>query len=202
MSTNVHANITPLHKVPAPEPDTSQPLIAAVVNDDLEKLKSIASDLTDDELINRHDASNNSALIWAAELGKIDSVSFLANDSRVDLLKRGYLGNTALSRAARRGHLEIAKVLLDAANTRSAYAETAPYLGGCVMANICNDKLQFPMHFAGFKKNVDIVKLMLRYQCCTYVRDRKGRTPKEDTSLQEVKDLIDAARDGEFSPPI
>ena len=202
MSSNVHANIKPLHKVAPPEPDLEVPLIAAVVNDDVDALKKLADDLNDGawQTMNlQHDVSGNSALIWAADLGKVACAEFLANDSRVDLLKRGFLGNTALSRAARRGHVQIAKILLDAANKRSAYYETAPYLGGSVMANICNDKLQYPMHFAGFKKHVDVVKLMLEYHCCSYVRDRKGRTPKEDTSLQEVRDLIDAARKDEFS---
>ena len=57
--------------------------------------------------------------------------------------------------------------------------------------NICNEKLQFPLHFGAFKKHPDVVKTLLESgKCDTMVKDRKGRTPLEDTSVQEIKEMI------------
>ena len=57
----------------------------------------------------------NTPLIEAADHGHADAVRCLLEHSpTVNLNERGYLGATALSRAARRGHTEICDLLLSA----------------------------------------------------------------------------------------
>ncbi len=56
---------------------------------------------------------------------------------------------------------------------------------------ICNEKLQYPLHFAAFKKHADVVKVLLESgKCDTLVKDRKDRTPAEDTSVEETRNVI------------
>jgi len=89
---------------------------------------------------------------------------------------RGHLGNTALGRAARGGHSECVKILLERED---------------IDANIANEKKQFPLHFGAFKKRPEVVKVMLESgKCDTFVEDRKGRTPAEDTSVEEIRNMI------------
>ena len=90
--------------------------------------------------------------------------------------KRGYLGNTALSRAARGGHLECVINLLKMPN---------------IDPNIANDKMQYPLHFAAFKRKPEVVKALLdSKKCDSMVLDRKGRTPAEDTSDENIRKMI------------
>mmetsp|Transcript_3986 Transcript_3986/g.7655 ORF Transcript_3986/g.7655 Transcript_3986/m.7655 type:complete len:131 (-) Transcript_3986:1709-2101(-) len=90
---------------------------------------------------------------------------------------RGYLGNTPLARACRGGHLLCVELLLLKRND--------------VDPNICNDKMQYPLHFAAFKKYPEVVRVMLeRGKCDTMVMDRKGRTPADDTSSEEIRQMI------------
>ena len=57
--------------------------------------------------------------------------------------------------------------------------------------NICNEKMQYPLHFAAFKKHPEMVQLLLQSgKCDTMVKDRKGRTPAEDTSVDEIRNTI------------
>merc|ERR1712110_1304710 len=92
---------------------------------------------------------------------------------------RGYLGNTATARAARGGHLSCVKLLLG--NERE----------NGVDPNICNEKKQYPLHFAAFKNHPEVVRVLLDSGLCdTLVQDRKGRTPAEDTSVGAIRDMI------------
>jgi hypothetical protein len=51
--------------------------------------------------------------------------------------------------------------------------------------------MQYPLHFAAFKKKHDVVKVLLESKKCdTMVLDRKGRTPAEDTSDESIRSLI------------
>jgi ankyrin repeat protein len=51
--------------------------------------------------------------------------------------------------------------------------------------------MQYPLHFAAFKKHPQVVRVMLESgKCSTTVVDRKGRTPAEDTSLEEIRQMI------------
>ena len=119
MSTQASKIVTSLPKVPAPVPDVqNNKLLAAVVDDDLASLQAVAEN---DEIIDEPDEWHNSPLIWAAELGKAEIVEFLGKHKKVDIHRRGYLGNTALSRACRRGHTEVVRILLDAADEKSAF---------------------------------------------------------------------------------
>ena len=74
-----------------------------------------------------------------------------------------YTGATALCRAARAGHEDVVKCLL----------------GAGANPNICNEKLQYPLHFAAFKKKENTVDVLLNFNANALVLDRKGRTPAE-----------------------
>uniref|UniRef100_A0A7S3K6X2 Uncharacterized protein n=1 Tax=Aureoumbra lagunensis TaxID=44058 RepID=A0A7S3K6X2_9STRA len=118
-------------------------------------------------------------LIWAANAGQIKVVDALLNTEKVDVNDKGYIGATAVSRAARNGDLQVLSRLLKVPG---------------INLNIPNDKLQFPLHFAAFKKHRDAVKLLLEAGASTTVLDRKGRTPAEDTSDPDIRADILAAR--------
>ncbi len=64
--------------------------------------------------------------------------------------------------------------------------------------NVCNDKLQYPLHFAAFQRHRGCVKVMLDADADTTVKDRKGRTPAEDTKDVVIRDAILAARKGDI----
>lgn len=117
--------------------------------------------------------TGNTPLIWAADMGHIGAVTLLL-DAKVSLDVRGYLGATALCRAARRGHLPVLKALL---------AKGAD-------ADIPNMKLQYPLHFAAFKRKPDVVHELVRHGANVLVLDRKGRTPAEDTSDEDIRSQI------------
>jgi hypothetical protein len=162
-----------LKKYPTPRP-SSESCIAASQGD-VESLKAILkSNANNVQVLNEPDSSSeNTPLIWATENGHLETVRMLV-DSGVDLDTRGFLGATAISRACRSGHCDILSLLLER--------------GGD--PNICNDKMQYPMHFAAFKKKKDAVTLLLKYNADTFVLDRKGRTPAEDTSDENIRTLI------------
>lgn len=123
------------------------------------------------------DDSGNTPLIWAAEAGKLDVVKYLL-DQNVDTSARGFLGCTAILRATRRGHIPVLQALLDA---------------NCD-CNIPNSKMQSPLHFAAFKKIPEAVELLLKHGANSYVLDRKGRTPAEDTSDETIRKRIKDSR--------
>eukprot|EP00404_Azadinium_spinosum_P023371 CAMPEP_0180621706 /NCGR_PEP_ID=MMETSP1037_2-20121125/35290_1 /TAXON_ID=632150 /ORGANISM="Azadinium spinosum, Strain 3D9" /LENGTH=243 /DNA_ID=CAMNT_0022641897 /DNA_START=8 /DNA_END=737 /DNA_ORIENTATION=- len=179
-----HLSSIPKAKRPfAPTADESEHFlaIALAVSGDVEGLGRLAANLEGGSL-DVPDGSGNSPLIWAAEHNQVEVVEYLltlGEKPTVDLARRGYLGNTALSRACCRGHTDIVRLLL----------ERDPSL-----AKIPNDKLQYPMHFAAFKQKIGALEVLLeeKYGLDTLVVDRKGRTPLEDTSSEEAKDLIRA----------
>jgi ankyrin repeat protein len=121
--------------------------------------------------------TGNTPLIWAAEMGHIGAV-WLLLDAQVPLDVRGYLGATALCRAARRAHLPVLMALL---------AEGAN-------ADLPNLKLQYPLHFAAFKRKPEIVTALEQHGANVSVLDRKGRTPAEDTSDEDIRNEIKRAQ--------
>ena len=130
-----------------------------------------------------NDDGTNSAIVWASERGFVDSVKTLvAGMVDVDgvlIDKKGYMGATAVSRAARHGHAEILDVLLAAGAN----------------PNIANNKIQYPLHIAAFHNHMDAVNVLLKWNADTNVLDRKGRTPAEDTDgNKEIRDAILSAR--------
>jgi ankyrin repeat protein len=90
---------------------------------------------------------------------------------------RGFLGSTALCRAARRGHVDVLKLLIQA---------------GADM-DIPNDKMQYPLHFAAFKENEECVNVLLESGANLNSLDRKGRVPAQDTKNEHIRDIILAA---------
>jgi len=57
------------------------------------------------------DPTGNNPLVWAADKGQAQMAGFLLEQG-VDANHRGFMGNTALARAARGGHAECLRVLL------------------------------------------------------------------------------------------
>ena len=155
-----------------PTPENSSPAGVAAAADDVAALDALpAADLV------ATDASGNTPLVWAAVAGAEAAARRLV-ETGASLDARGYLGATAVNRAARGGHACVLKVLLDAGAD----------------PDVPNDKLQSPMHFAAFKKKPDCVELLLKAGASTYVLDRKGRTPAEDTSDEAIRATIIGSR--------
>lgn len=136
-------------------------------------------------------AGHNTLLIWASNAGQTEFVSKLLqkisddednnNNSMVQnyINHRGYLGATAINRASRYGYNAVLELLLQ-------------YGGN---PNIPNNKMQYPLHFAAFKKNPETVKvLLLSEKINMLVLDRKGRTPDQDTSDETIRQMILDAR--------
>ena len=135
--------------------------------------------------LNRPDSSSNTPLIWAADAGKVGAVRYLLSVPGINVNHRGYLGSTAICRASRRGYSEIVRILA---------------LEGGANMEIPNLKLQYPLHFAAFKKMTEAVDALLECGADTMVLDRKGRTPAEDTSDETIREKILAARTRALGP--
>ena len=167
-------------KHPPPVPVTELDIASA--NSDIDGIKKCL--LTSQENVDgdeKNALGRNSALIFAADSGCLEGVELLIQDANGDMSKLnalGYLGATAVSRAARRGMSEILELLLKAGAN----------------PNLSNDKMQYPMHFAAFNNHTECVKILLKYDASTYVLDRKGRTPAEDTKDVEIRELILSSR--------
>jgi phosphoglycolate phosphatase-like HAD superfamily hydrolase len=161
-----------LHKRPTPVPSIQSCSLAAEGNYEL------LSGLPANEL-DADDEYGNSAIIYAANNGHIKVVKFLMTHEGVDLNRRGYLGNTALSRAARNGHADIVHTLIT---------------DGRLNPDIPNDKWQYPLHFAAFKKKSEVVDVLIAGGANPLSLDRKGRTPAEDTSDENIKSVLIRAR--------
>ena len=162
---------TNLHGQPVPQPVSD--LARAAADGDAKTLDSLLSSGAGREA-GEPDGSGNTPLIWAAETGHVEAVNLLLDVPGIDVNHRGYLGATALNRAARRGHSEILKLLIRAGAD----------------LNMPNDKLQYPLHFAAFKQNAEAVEILLEHGANTRVLDRKGRTPAEDTRNEAIRDRI------------
>ena len=166
-----------LKKFATPQPSTAA-AVAAATGD----TTHLASSPWQDLLV--ADDCGNTPLVWCADKGQHDALKLILevvereNPSTVN--NRGYLGNTALARAARGGHLQCVISLLSASQ---------------INPNIANEKLQYPLHFAAFKRHPAIVEALLSSKLCdTMVLDRKGRTPAEDTSDAAIRAMIVESR--------
>lgn len=170
----------PLKKYEVPKP--SEPVTIAAAAGDLEALLRY-----DRQDLEKPDATGNTPLIWAADAGRAQAVELLllqlqktndgTNDGAFNVNARGYVGATAVCRAARRGHLDVLRLLV------AAGADL----------DIPNDKLQYPLHFAAFKEHPEVVEFLLNSGANTRVLDRKGRVPAEDTKCEKIRDRILAA---------
>jgi HAD superfamily hydrolase (TIGR01549 family) len=166
---------SPLKKYPVPTP--SNPTTCAAVEGSIQGMVS--------DHLHTPDESGNTPLIWAADAGHAHVVEHLlgllqesssSGSSSIDA--RGYLGTTALCRAARRGHSQVLELLLQAGAD----------------PNICNDKMQYPLHFAAFKENMEAVQVLLAHKTTNLrVLDRKGRIPADDTKSDDIRNTILAA---------
>ena len=151
-------------------PTASTPLAIAAWTGDMGALRG-----ADRVTLSYCDESGNTPLIWAGSAGQTEAVLFLVK-AGVDVNHRGFMGNTALSRAARGGHVECLRILLSSPD---------------IDVNIGNEKKQFTLHFAAFKKQRECVRMLLGSgKCDLKVVDRKGRTPDQDTSDEEIRSMI------------
>jgi len=163
-----------LLKYDTPTPTTEAAIAAAA--GDLEALATFTIDQ-----LNEQDETQNTPLIWASDAGQENVVRFLLLEKKrqkktmIDLdVRGGYLGATAVCRAARRGHTEILKLLA---------------AGGADL-DIPNTKLQFPLHFAAFKEHPEAVEALLEHGANPRVLDRKGRVPARDTKNVSIRDRL------------
>ena len=175
-----------LPKLAPPQPTTDWAKAAATGN--VATLQRLLLEQEQDEetalagMIDPLDPNNgNTALIWAVEYNQIHVVTFLLQHygtHGIHINHRGYLGNTALSRAARHGHVPMLQLLLDA--TKMTNGNNNHHHNNnhhAINVNLPNDKLQYPLHIAAFQQHVDIVQLLLEHGANPLVLDRKGRTP-------------------------
>lgn len=175
------ANQHPLHGSPPPQPQSE--LCVAAANGNIDAVYSLLENDSNDK---PEEANGNTALIWACETGNAEIAKILlecraknvSDDKELAsyVNHRGFLGATALNRASRRGHTNILKVLLDLYNN--------------VNMDLPNSKLQYPLHFAAFKKNPEALQYLLEKGANPWVLDRKGRTPLEDTSCETCKSML------------
>ena len=157
-----------LNAFDAPTPST--PLAIAASTGDIGALRG-----ADRDTLSNSDETGNTPLVWAGTAGQTEATLFLV-EAGVDVNHRGFLGNTALSRAARGGHVECLRALLSSPD---------------IDPNIGNEKKQFTLHFAAFKKQRECVRALLDSgKCDLTVVDRKGRTPDQDTSDEEIRAMI------------
>ena len=165
---------SPLLKYDAPVPSTTA--CKAAVQGDVTVLQSLSME----EIIAVCPQTGNTPLIWAADAGNSKAVEFIlenVRDDRSHLNICGYLGATAVSRAACRGHSGCLRLLVEnGANI-----------------DICNDKMQYPLHFAAFKEHLDCIRVLLEFNANTLVLDRKGRTPSLDTKNEEIRRILEGA---------
>lgn len=160
-------------------PVPSTPACIAACNGETGALSSLSA-----EDLLMADACLNTPLIWAADGGHTAALEVILEAvERRDpaaVNARGYIGNTAIARAARGGHVDCVRALLKA---------------GQINPNLANDKLQYPLHFAAYKRHTSVVEAMLQSGLCdTTVIDRKGRTPAEDTKDEAIRDMILTSR--------
>lgn len=170
----------PLLKYPAPQPLT--PAAKAAFEGDIVTLISLSA-----QEQHAPDDTGNTPLVWASDAGHVEIVKLLLlNESgNGNINIRGYLGATAVCRASRRGHVQVLKLLLE--HNKNAKSNTSVVRAD---PNVPNIKMQYPLHFAAFKRNKQAVSILLDYGANTMVMDRKGRTPAEDTSDTSIREMI------------
>ena len=170
------------HAAPAPASPASQ----AAARGDAVALAALAA-ADPGALVAADSASGgfagNTPLIWAAEGGSVEAVAVVlaacaalnaaagctaatGSSGRLFLNHQGFLGATAVSRAARRGHADCLAALL------AAGADP----------DLANVKLQAPLHFAAFKRHPACAAALLAAGASPLALDRKGRTPGQDTA--------------------
>jgi phosphoglycolate phosphatase-like HAD superfamily hydrolase len=167
---NLHSQLLASSGVPkAPVPMPTCAAATAAVADDVSALQSMGRD----SLAAPCPTTGNSPLIWAADAGNLRAVQALLS-AGVSLDHQGYLGATAVCRAACRGHTRVLESLLEAGAS----------------PDVANAKRQFPLHFAAFKRHPEAVGVLLERGANPLVLDRKGRTPAEDTSDGSIRGRI------------
>ena len=102
-----YEDVEKLKKYPKPEPTTEAGI--AALSGDVDKLKVLHGEGRIWEVCE----SKNTPLVWAAEGGSVEAAKFLLEvGGEGGGNERGYLGANAVVRAARRGELDVLKVLV------------------------------------------------------------------------------------------
>ena len=164
---------------PTPAPKPVSTAAKAAYNGDVDAIRRLPKG----ELIAK-DEGGNTPLIWASEAGHTRVVEFILEQTQEEpahhqhINEKGFRGSTAISRAARHGHVSIVKLL----TKQSA-----------LNANLPNSKLQYPLHVAAFRQHSTIVQYLLRAGADPHVVDRKGKTPLADTKCSKTQELLRSA---------
>lgn len=142
VSSLTHPGLHEKRDAPVPCGDAA----TAAAAGDVHALGAIAQ-----ESLVQADASGQTPLIWAADVGSLPAVELLLSTEGIlsSVNAKGFQGATAVSRAARRGHDDCLKALL-----RHGADPSIP-----------NDKLQYPMHFAAFKLKPSTVRRIESLPC-------------------------------------
>lgn len=200
-------SIGSLPKVHAPQGPQSKLGIAAAAGDTEGMRILLGWESVDAADINEVDQSGNTVLIWATDRNQQEAVRLLLSLGNLALDHRGFLGATAVCRAARRGYGRCGVHVFGErpANNWCSLASlhrhppppspnTDPILKLLLQAganpNIPNEKLQYPLHFAAFQKHTSTVKLLLEHGANPRALDRKGRTPAQDTSDETIREIL------------
>jgi len=167
-----------LPKYTRPEPGSAASVAAAAGNvSALAGMSAAELGAHDDDA--RSPTHGNTPLIWAADAGHAAAVHAILSKLDAgdvgDVNARGFLGATAVARAARGGHTDALSALCAVPG---------------IDLNMPNAKLQSALHFAAFKRHKAAVSVLLEAGASTRALDRKGRTPAEDTDVAEIREMI------------
>ncbi|XP_057815119.1 ankyrin repeat-containing protein NPR4 [Cryptomeria japonica] len=126
----------------------------------------------------------NGNVFIAAKDGNIDAIKKLHGQNPCQLKEVTYEDNTALHIAAREGHLEVVKWILQ--NVKD-----------CCMSRARNADLNTPLHEAAKRGNADIIRTLLRYnKCAASKRNQFGESAlliaSEHGHVEAVRVLVEA----------
>lgn len=142
--------------------------------------KTLKEYLAVGEPVNATNARGDTLLCVAAYNGQADAVALILEQPKVDVEVRNRMGLTALSAAAFKGHVEIAKQLVK--------AKADP--------NAANDSGQTPLMFAALTGRTEMVKYLLEAGAKPTAKDKVGNTPASlarGQGAKELAELIEAA---------
>jgi ankyrin repeat protein len=120
-----------------------------------------------------HDGALARAMLKAANSGDVAAVEELLGRNRSLVAARDATGSTPLHRAAWKGHLEVARVLL-ANGADPNLQDRNEHYGGT------------PLHAAAHGNQKAVVALLVAHGADVHVRGPNGRTPLEETAYHKA----------------
>jgi ankyrin repeat protein len=154
-------------------------LMAAAINGTEESLKFIRNakdSLARSKGVNLQDVDGKTALAWAAEKNKTESVrALLSGRNKADVNIHDNLGSTPLSWASYHGNIDIVKILIEG--------------GANVDLEGPNNKT--PLYYASFEGHREVVKLLLEAGANTEIAENVlGWTPLMTATYEEHVDVV------------